>query len=147
MRLSFSDRWILYGFCFKSPPLLLSNQISEVWLLSLVSNYLLLTTQVSLILTVCKTGYVQDKVEANRGWLWVLKEMLWESNWGKQEVAEGGSGTEGTQIVPTVLHANDPSHHPHHVPFMWTCCCPTISHICRPIVNTGWASSAPPNGS
>lgn len=64
---------------------------------------------------------LQNQVEANWGWLWVPEEVLWESDGREQAVAERGSGTESTETFPTVLHANDPTHHPHHVPLMWAC--------------------------
>ena len=34
---------------------------------------------------------MQDQVEANWGGLWVLEEVLWESNGGEPAVAEGGA--------------------------------------------------------
>jgi len=74
---------------------------------------------------------LQDKAEANWGWLWVLEEVLWEPNGGEQEVAKGSSGAQSTETFPAVLHANDPTNHPHHVPIMWACCGPTVRIIHR----------------
>ena len=48
----------------------------------------------------------------------VLEAMLRESDGGEQAVAEGSSGAEGTEALPTVLHADDPTHHAHHVPLV-----------------------------
>lgn len=45
--------------------------------------------------------------------------MLRESDGGEQAVAERSSRAESTETFPTVVHAHDPTHHPHHVPLMW----------------------------
>lgn len=84
---------------------------------------------------------LQDQIEADRSRLWVLEEMLWESNWRKQTVAERSSGTESTETFPTVLPANESTNHPHHVPLMWACCCPTFIRI----INRRSASSSAPS--
>lgn len=85
--------------------------------------------------------FLQDEVEANGGGLWVLEEVLWESDRREQAVAEGGSGAESTETFPTVLHANDPTHNTHHVSLVWACRGPT-----QLLILNRRAPAPPPNG-
>lgn len=66
---------------------------------------------------------VQDKIEADGSWLWVSKKMLRQSNRGKQKASEGSARASSIKTLPTALHPHQPSHNPHHVPFLWTCGC------------------------
>lgn len=97
------------------------------------------------ILVIYGVCVLQDQVEANGGWLWVPEEVLRESDGGEQAVAKGGSGAESTETFPTVLHANDPTHHPHHVPLVWACRGPTQLHVI--ICHCRSPGPSPPDGS
>ncbi|KAG1362146.1 hypothetical protein COCNU_10G003650 [Cocos nucifera] len=61
---------------------------------------------------------VSDEVEADGGGLRVPQEMLRESHRRKSKASEGSPGAESSEAIASVLHAHDPSHHPHHVSFM-----------------------------
>jgi hypothetical protein len=61
---------------------------------------------------------VQDKIEADRGRLWVFKEMLRDTDKREQEVTKGTARIKSFENFATLLHAAS-CHHSHHVPFLW----------------------------
>lgn len=79
---------------------------------------------------------MQDKAEANRGGLRVLKEVLRKSDGGKQAVAEGGERAKNIETLPAVLHEHEPSHHSHYVPFVRACGRPPTTLLCSRLYRT-----------
>lgn len=85
---------------------------------------------------------IQDKIEANRGRLRILKEMCREFDRWKQEITKGSSRAKVIEAFTSILHANDPSHHPHHVPFMWACRDGPHKYTCQHPASSRWSTSS-----